>query len=100
MNYTGYKWYVGVPHCHTVASDGGLTLEQVIEKAKKNKLDKKARKQRRKRIGRIIKFVIFLAIVAAAVYFGYQYKDTLLGYWETFMGFINSIGEMISNFQQ
>lgn len=39
MNYTGYKWYVGVPHCHTVASDGGLTLEQVIEKAKKNKLD-------------------------------------------------------------
>lgn len=39
MSYDGYKWYVGVPHCHTVASDGGLTLEQVIEKAKKNKLD-------------------------------------------------------------
>ena len=39
MNYDGYKWYAGVPHCHTVASDGGLTLEQVIAKAKKNKLD-------------------------------------------------------------
>lgn len=39
MSYEGYKWYVGVPHCHTVASDGGLTLEQVIEKAKKSKLD-------------------------------------------------------------
>lgn len=75
-------------------------VKKIEKKAKKNKLDKKARKQRRKRIGRIIKFVIFLAIVAAAVYFGYQYKDTLLGYWETFMGFINSIGEMISNFQQ
>ena len=39
MSYNGYKWYAGVPHCHTVASDGGLTLEQVIDKAKKNKLD-------------------------------------------------------------
>ena len=34
-----YKWYVGVPHCHTNASDGKLTLEEVIKKAKKNKLD-------------------------------------------------------------
>lgn len=39
MNYSGYKWYVGVPHSHTVASDGGLTLEQLIAKAKKSKLD-------------------------------------------------------------
>ena len=39
MSYNGYKWYVGVPHSHTVASDGGLTLEQLIQKAKKNKLD-------------------------------------------------------------
>lgn len=34
-----YKWYVGVPHCHTTASDGALPLEGVIKKAKKNKLD-------------------------------------------------------------
>lgn len=33
------KWLAGVPHAHTVASDGILTLEQLIEKAKKNKLD-------------------------------------------------------------
>lgn len=33
------KWLAGVPHAHTVASDGALTLEQLIEKAKKNKLD-------------------------------------------------------------
>lgn len=39
MSCNGYKWYSGVPHCHTVASDGALTLHQVIEKAKKNKLD-------------------------------------------------------------
>ena len=39
MKYEGYKWYVGVPHCHTTASDGGLTLEELIKKAKKNKLD-------------------------------------------------------------
>lgn len=39
MNYDGYKWYVGVTHCHTVASDGRLTLKQIIKKAKKNKLD-------------------------------------------------------------
>ena len=37
MSIDGYKWYSGVPHCHTVASDGGLTLEQVVEKAKKAK---------------------------------------------------------------
>ena len=34
-----YKWYVGVPHSHTVNSDGALTVEQLAEKAKKNKLD-------------------------------------------------------------
>ena len=39
MNYDIYKWYVGVPHCHTVASDGAHTIGQLIEKAKKNKLD-------------------------------------------------------------
>lgn len=33
------KWLAGVPHAHTVASDGALTLEQLTEKAKKNKLD-------------------------------------------------------------
>ena len=32
----GYKWYVGVPHSHTVNSDGALTLEQLIKKAKQN----------------------------------------------------------------
>lgn len=39
MKYEGYKWYMGVPHCHTVMSDGKLTLRQLIAKAKKNKLD-------------------------------------------------------------
>lgn len=39
MKNNTYKWFAGVPHCHTVASDGKLTLEQVIAKAKKNKLD-------------------------------------------------------------
>lgn len=39
MKNNGYKWYVGVTHCHTVNSDGALTLEQVIAKAKKNRLD-------------------------------------------------------------
>ncbi len=39
MSYKGYKWYVGVTHCHSVKSDGALTLEQLIAKAKKNKLD-------------------------------------------------------------
>lgn len=34
-----YKWYAGVPHCHTIASDGKLTLEKVIQIAKRNKLD-------------------------------------------------------------
>lgn len=34
-----YKWYVGVPHAHTLASDGKLTLTELIKKAKKNKLD-------------------------------------------------------------
>ncbi len=33
------KWFAGVTHSHTVASDGNLTLQQLIEKAKKNKLD-------------------------------------------------------------
>ena len=32
MSYEGYKWYKGVPHSHTVASDGGLTLEELIVK--------------------------------------------------------------------
>ena len=44
MKYDGYKWYVGVTHCHTDATDGGLTLEQVIKKAKKNKNGKKKKK--------------------------------------------------------
>ena len=35
----GYKWYVGVPHSHTVNSDGALTIEQLVRKAKRNKLD-------------------------------------------------------------
>ncbi len=35
MKNNGYKWNAGVPRCHTVASDGGLTLEQIIDKAKK-----------------------------------------------------------------
>ncbi len=35
----GYKWYAGVPHCHTNASDGKLPLEKVIQIAKRNKLD-------------------------------------------------------------
>ncbi len=39
MNNSGYKWYVGVTHCHTTASDGGLTLDELIANAKKNKLD-------------------------------------------------------------
>ncbi len=39
MNYNGYKWYVGVTHCHSTASDGGLTLEELIAKSKKKKLD-------------------------------------------------------------
>lgn len=39
MGYENYKWYVGVTHCHTAASDGNLTFEQIIGKAKKNKLD-------------------------------------------------------------
>lgn len=34
-----YKWYSGIPHTHTTASDGKLTLEEVIKLAKKNKLD-------------------------------------------------------------
>ena len=29
MDCKNYKWYVGVPHCHTVASYVGLTLEQL-----------------------------------------------------------------------
>ncbi len=39
MSYKNYKWYVGVTHCHTTASDGGLTLDELIMSAKKNKLD-------------------------------------------------------------
>ena len=39
MSSNGYRWYVGVPHCHSTNSDGGLTIEQLIEKAKKKKLD-------------------------------------------------------------
>ena len=39
MKNEAYKWYVGVTHCHTTASDGGLTLEEVVKNAKKNKLD-------------------------------------------------------------
>ncbi len=39
MKYDGYKWYVGVTHCHTTASDGGLTLDELVKNAKKNKLD-------------------------------------------------------------
>lgn len=39
MGTDGYKRYVGVTHCHSTASDGGLTLERLIEKAKKKKLD-------------------------------------------------------------
>lgn len=39
MNRDGYKWYVGVTHSHTNASDGKYTLPQLVEKAKKNKLD-------------------------------------------------------------
>lgn len=39
MSNDNYKWYVGVTHCHSVASDGGHTIEELVEKAKKNKLD-------------------------------------------------------------
>ncbi len=40
MSYDGYKWYVGVTHCHTIASeDGKHTVRQIARKAKKNKLD-------------------------------------------------------------
>ena len=92
--------------CTSCAERSPLSIKEAklakgkAAKAKRKKLDKKARKLRRKRIGRVIKFVIFLAIVAAAVYFGYQYQDTLLGVWETIVGFISSIEEMISNFQK
>ena len=34
-----YKWYPGVPHIHTVASDGKYTVEELIKKAKKNKIE-------------------------------------------------------------
>lgn len=34
-----YKWYAGVPHAHTVASDGKLTIPEIIKLAKRNKLD-------------------------------------------------------------
>lgn len=33
------KWYVGVPHTHTTASDGKYTLEGLVKLAKRNKLD-------------------------------------------------------------
>ena len=33
------RWYAGVTHSHTLASDGKLTLEQLIAKALKAKLD-------------------------------------------------------------
>lgn len=39
MNYNKYKWYVGVTHSHTTASDGAYSLEELVEKSKKNKLD-------------------------------------------------------------
>lgn len=35
----GYKWYPGVPHTHTVASDGKHTVEELIKKAKRNKIE-------------------------------------------------------------
>lgn len=28
MSCKGYKWYSGVPHCHTVASDGGPSIQE------------------------------------------------------------------------
>lgn len=39
MSSNNYKWYVGVTHCHTTASDGGLTIDELVVSAKKNKLD-------------------------------------------------------------
>lgn len=35
----GYKWYVGVTHCHTVASDGKYELAELIKMSKKAGLD-------------------------------------------------------------
>lgn len=35
-----YKWYSGVPHTHSNAShDGKFTIEELVKKAKRNKLD-------------------------------------------------------------
>ena len=66
----------------------------------KSKKNPKARKIRRKRIGRLIKFLIFLAIVAAIAYFGYKYKDTIMGYLEPVKGIIDKIKDLIAKFKK
>ena len=79
---------------------GGKT--QKAKKVKKEKVknesknNKKQRKANKKGIVRFIKFLIFLAIVAAAVYFAYQYKDVLIGYWEPLTGVFAAIDELIA----
>lgn len=60
------------------------------------KSPKKHRRVRIKGIVRFIKFLIFLAVVAAIVYFGYLYKDTLIGYWEPLSAVYKKIEELIA----
>ena len=59
------------------------------------KQSKKLTRAQKKVIACLIKFLISLAIVAVGVYFAYQYKDVLLGYWQSIRGIVGKIETLV-----
>lgn len=66
----------------------------------RNEKSKKGNKVSVNRVIAIIKFLIFLVAIAAIAYYAYQYKDILLGYWETAKGIVAKIGELIEKIRK
>jgi len=76
---------------------GGKSKKVKKEKVKpEGKNNKKKRKTKKKGIVGFIKFLIFLAAIAAIVYFAYQYKDILIGYWEPLEGVFATVEKLIA----
>ena len=75
----GYRLPAGAAKMVKEAKKAEEKVEKEVEKAVEKKSGKKAGKVN---VALIIKLVIFLAIVAAAAFLAYKYRDTIMVYWE------------------
>lgn len=69
-----------------------VVKEKRKAKGKTQSAQTEATKKSEKKKGRVgfwIKLLIFLVIVAVIAYFAYQYKDTIMAYWDKFMGIVD-----------